>query len=218
MKMQSGSVNLFLDNATIHTENINFGKYNFGKYSNIKIAFLPRNTTSRLQPLDASIINNFNVKYRKELMHYLLARIDDDLNAYEIVNEIYVSQAIEWITSAWKEVSKDTIKNCFYKYGVAEQPVSIDHDEGFDEEFNNLFKELSEELQIDGNTDADEYSNLDHEVCTSFPPINSDEVDLRRVSMATYIQEYCAKLKATTTMMKATRMKVMYLRLAPKKL
>ena len=90
MKMQSGSVNLFLDNATIHTENINFGKYNFGKYSNIKIAFLPRNTTSPLQPLDASIINNFNVKYRKELMHYVLARIDDDLNAYEIVNEIYV--------------------------------------------------------------------------------------------------------------------------------
>ena len=116
------------------------------KYSNIKIVFLPKNTTSCLQPLDADIIKNFKVKYRKKLMGHLLARIVDDQNAFEIANETDVVQAITWIRSAWKEASKDTIKNCFAKCGVVEQPTSFDKDEDANEKFNSLFEELSEEL------------------------------------------------------------------------
>ena len=55
--------------------------------------------------------------------------------------------------------------------------ASINDDEDVDEGFNNLFEELSEELQIDGDIAADEYSNFHHEVCLSFSPINSDQVD-----------------------------------------
>ena len=122
----------------------------------------------------------------------MLAGIADDWNVFEIASETNVIQAIEWITRASKEVSKDTIKNCFAKCGVVEQPTSINDNKDVDEEFNNLFEELSEELQIDGKMAADEYSNFNHDVCTSFPPINSDEVDLRRDSVATCIQEYDA--------------------------
>ena len=113
----------------------------------------------------------------------MLARIADDRSGYEIANEIDVILAIEWITNA--QISKDTIKNCIAKCGVVDHPARIDDDE----EFKNLFEELSEELQIDGDIAADEYCNFDHEVCTSFPPISSDEVDLRRVFVATCIQE-----------------------------
>ena len=73
-----------------------------------------------------------------------------------------------------------------------EQPASINDKEDFDEELNSFFKELSEELQIDGDISANEYSNFDHEVCTSFPSVNSDEIDWRLVSMTTCIQEYGA--------------------------
>ena len=65
----------------------------------IKIMFLPKNMTSRLQLLDPGIIKNFKVKYKRKLMRCLLARITGDQNAYEIANKIDIIQAIEWITS-----------------------------------------------------------------------------------------------------------------------
>ena len=72
------------------------------------------------------------------------------------------------------------------------QPASINDREDFDEELNSFFKELSEELQIDSDISANEYSNFNHEVCTSFPSVNSDEVGWRHVSVTTCIQEYGA--------------------------
>ena len=47
---------LFLDNATCHPESL------IGQFWQIKIIFLPKNTTSMLQPLNVGIIQNFKVK------------------------------------------------------------------------------------------------------------------------------------------------------------
>ena len=44
---------LFLDNDTVHPTSL------VDKFSNIKVVFLPKNTTSRLQLLDAAIIQSF---------------------------------------------------------------------------------------------------------------------------------------------------------------
>ena len=44
---------LFLDNAPSHPKILQEG------LKNIKLEFLPNNTTSRLQPCDAGIIKNF---------------------------------------------------------------------------------------------------------------------------------------------------------------
>ena len=54
---QKRKVILFLDNVSSHSPDL------VGKFSNITVVFLPKNTTSRLQPLDAGIIKNFKVHY-----------------------------------------------------------------------------------------------------------------------------------------------------------
>ena len=66
-----------------------------GQFSQIKILFLPKNITSRLQPLDADIIQNFKVKYRKRLVTYVLARIKEDASATQIVKGVDIIVAIQ---------------------------------------------------------------------------------------------------------------------------
>ena len=64
------------------------------KFSNIKIVFLPKNTTSRLQSLDAGIISNLKVKYRKSLAKYVLSRINDNASAAEIAQDVNMLMAV----------------------------------------------------------------------------------------------------------------------------
>ena len=69
---------LFLDNAGCHPVSLQ------DKYNKIKIAFLPANTTSRLQPLDPAVIANFKTYYRRLLLQYVIAKIDNASNAMEV--------------------------------------------------------------------------------------------------------------------------------------
>ena len=119
MRKQGRKVILFLDNATVHPTPL------IDMYSNIKMVFLPKNTTSHLQPLDTGIIQSFKTKYRKKLMRYVIARINDDLTASEIGNGIDILQAITWAADSWKEVSVETIKNYFAKCGITDQIVKM---------------------------------------------------------------------------------------------
>ena len=79
----------------------------------------------------------------QKLMHYVIARVKEDLLASEIAKQIDVLQAIEWKAKAWKEVTAETVKNCFFKVGFTEETSEIE-DDFFDEEFNALFKEIAD--------------------------------------------------------------------------
>lgn len=103
---------LLMDNAGCHPEDLKT------KFSNIKIVFLPTNTTSKLQPLDLGIIQNFKVHYRKLFLNYVLARIDQCDSASEVANSINILAAIRWVALAWTKVNPETISKCFRKAGV----------------------------------------------------------------------------------------------------
>ena len=88
---------------------------NIDPSGNIKLIFLPKCTTSRLQPLDAGIIKAFKRKYRKRLLKYVVSQIDEGKNVSEIISGINIANAIHWLQLAWRDVSTETIINCFQK-------------------------------------------------------------------------------------------------------
>ena len=67
-------------------------------------------------------------------MHYVIARVKEDLLASEIAKQIDVLQAIKWAAKAQKEVTAETIKNYFAECGFTEETSEIE-DDIVDEEF-----------------------------------------------------------------------------------
>lgn len=64
MRRQNRNILLLADNAPTHLIDETI------QLSNIKVHFLPPNTTSHLQPLDAGIINSFKVRINKNYYYY----------------------------------------------------------------------------------------------------------------------------------------------------
>ena len=88
------------------------------KCGNIKICFLPPNTTSTLQPLDLGIITNFKVHYRQYFFRSVLSKIDKCDSASDVVKSVDILVAIRWVALAWSQVTTETITTCFKKAGI----------------------------------------------------------------------------------------------------
>lgn len=130
LRRKKKSILLLMDNAPCHPPSLESENL-----SNITIKFLPKNTTSKTQPLDAGIIKNWKVKYKKKLLRYVCSKVDGAKSASEIVKSVNVSMAIEWGKQAWNEVTPDTIVNCFKKTKLYPKEVEEEDDpfEGEDE-------------------------------------------------------------------------------------
>ena len=129
--------------------------------------FLPKNTTSRLQALDAEIITNFKLKYHKKLLRFVISRINNNVEARDIIQEVDVLKPISWIESAWGEVSEETIVKYFKKCEFRKSQPDVQlTDFAEEEEFESLIKELSTDVS------ATEYINFDREVVISQPSID----------------------------------------------
>ena len=68
MKSEGRNILMFLDNAPCHPPALK------GMFSNIRVKFLPKNTTLRTQPLDTGIIKMWKVYYRQKLLSMLLVK------------------------------------------------------------------------------------------------------------------------------------------------
>ena len=108
MVSQGRHILLFLDNASSHLPL---------ELSNIKLVFIPPNTTSLLQPLDAGIIQAFKLNYRKLVLENLLVNMESCKNSNELVKSINVLDAINYSFQANKSIASSCIQNCFKNCG-----------------------------------------------------------------------------------------------------
>ena len=122
MQLQERNILLFVDNCAAHPD---------VQVSNVKIVFLPPNTTSRLQPCDAGIIAALKAHYRRRLMRHVLAEMDEARTATELSKRVDILDAIRWVHLAWTSVGDTAIVKCFAKCGfqtpeAATGPVAAD--------------------------------------------------------------------------------------------
>ncbi|KAK9874169.1 hypothetical protein WA026_002520 [Henosepilachna vigintioctopunctata] len=67
--------------------------------------YLPENATSKLQPMNQGIINNFKIHYRKEVVQHVIKSIED--NQYPQIN---ILQAMTFARKACFSVTKTALK------------------------------------------------------------------------------------------------------------
>ena len=82
MKRENRHIILFLDNASCHPSSLK------GMFSNVQMKFLPKNTISRTQPLDAGIIKTWKMYYKRKLLRHVASEINGKETASEIVRSV----------------------------------------------------------------------------------------------------------------------------------
>jgi DDE superfamily endonuclease/Tc5 transposase DNA-binding domain/Fission yeast centromere protein N-terminal domain len=121
MYSQGRKVLLLLDNFSGHELGVQLigGKQGL---SNVRIEWLPPNTTSHWQPLDQGIIASFKLQYRRLWISYMLRQYESDKDPNQTVTLL---KAIQWTRVAWNDtVTKECIKKCFWKSTVFKKPAN----------------------------------------------------------------------------------------------
>ena len=109
MRNENRNILLFANNACCHKIDI--------PLHNIKVIFMPPNTTSLIQPLDQGIIRNVKVHYPSTNLRRLLEAVDNDKSTQEFVKSVDVLDALFMAKRAWSLITPQTIQNCFKKAG-----------------------------------------------------------------------------------------------------
>ena len=155
MEEQGRQVVLLLDNAPCHVHSI--------ALANVSILYLPPNTTAHLQPMDAGIIRNFKLKYRKSLLLHYVEQIDT-AGKFQLVD---LKQALYLATDSWNAVTQDTIRNCFRHTQILPDsvPGPSQHWAAVDEPLEDLQKMITR-MNPDDPLDARDYVLMpDEDAC-----------------------------------------------------
>ena len=121
--------------------------------THVKVVFLPPNTTSHLQPLDAGVIASFKNHFKRKYCRHMLDLFEDgkDINS----EKINIKEAINYVAESWGCVTEETVLNCWKKTGILPSLSDEDRDnalqtqqEKLNEEITNI-DQMIEELDMD---------------------------------------------------------------------
>lgn len=108
-KNLSFKVLLLVDNVSSHPEDLH--------HPNVKIVFLPPNTTSLIQPLDQGIIATFKATHLRFTFEWLLDELDSDnnLTVPEIWKKYTMLDCLEFIKRSLQAIQQKTLAGCWKK-------------------------------------------------------------------------------------------------------
>lgn len=113
------SILLTMDNFSAHLAGLELAP----PPPNIRICWLPKNSTSKFQPLDQGIIQNLKIYYRKQWLRYILYHYEHNQDPLHIVTLL---DCIRWLIRAWNhDILSSTILACFYKSTLVLNPVQL---------------------------------------------------------------------------------------------
>ena len=134
---QKRKITLLVDNAPGHIAD---------DYDNIKLVFLPPNTTSKLQPLDQGIISWVKREYRRLITVEYMDGCDGKEDVKTIMKTFDFAVACENTVKAWNRCSAQTIANCFTKAGFIalvlylNLNLNLHHPEMYGKTFNKYWR------------------------------------------------------------------------------
>jgi hypothetical protein len=139
---------LLLDNVGSH-------KLNGVQLKNTELLFLPPNSTTRIQPLDAGIISSFKAKYKQKFIRYLLQQIETNPLDQK---KLDLLSAIKYVVSSWEEVSVKTIENCWHKTQLISNNQSLPDNESMDD-----LTVFIDQINLQNPMTSEEYINMPEE-------------------------------------------------------
>ncbi|KAI0996328.1 hypothetical protein K3495_g11853 [Podosphaera aphanis] len=95
---------------------------------NVRISWLPANTTSHWQPLDQWIIASFKLAYRKQGINFILNQHESGKDPQKTVN---ILRAIQWSQISWEDLEACVIQRCWWKSTLISGPDSQELEPGF---------------------------------------------------------------------------------------
>ncbi|GBN80184.1 hypothetical protein AVEN_96301-1 [Araneus ventricosus] len=146
-ELKDEKIVLLLDNCSAHPAEEEL------HLKNIKLVFLPPNTTSIIQPLDQGIIRSFKFHYRKTFVQQIIKDINshnssDSLTANKLSKSLSILDSMHTIRNSRDIVSSKTISNCCKKCGLniddeadnLTEEIIINEEEGMDETVYDIYQ------------------------------------------------------------------------------
>uniref|UniRef100_H3GYN9 HTH CENPB-type domain-containing protein n=1 Tax=Phytophthora ramorum TaxID=164328 RepID=H3GYN9_PHYRM len=163
---------LLLDNARVHSG------YDSESLTNVEVAFLPPNTTSKRQPLDAGIIASFKRHYRQRQVQHALDKLEADptmdLSSAAKLYSVDVQQAVLWSIESWNALLPSVFSNCWKKTGLLDYYTCEYAEPGVEDDIVNELAEMLTRLHPSNPMSVEELLNPPDENILADEPTDED--------------------------------------------